>query len=37
MYQNYRKYQKFNSKKEVDAKVEAFEKQLRSKYIKLMN
>ena len=25
------------AKKEVDAKVEAFEKQLRSKYIKLMN
>ena len=36
MCQNGRNTQRCNNKKETDEKVDAYEKQLRSKYIKLM-
>ena len=37
MYQNNINTQRCNDKKEIDEKVDAYEKQLRSKCMKLMN
>ena len=37
MYYNDRNTQRCNGKKEIDEKVDAYEKQLRYKYMELMN
>ena len=37
MYQNNKNTQRCSNKKEIDEKADAYEKQLSSKYMKLMN